>query len=534
MLLHHYKIWGIKQSWFSKQTIFTTQFICSDILLHNSFASFIVAMVSETTELHFVLFPLMAQGHMIPMMDISRLLAQRGAVVTIFTTPKNASRFNSVLSRAVSSGLQIRLLQQHFPAKEVGLPEGCENLDMMTSMDMINKMYNAINMLQKSAEELFEALTPKPSCIISDLCFPWTAQLAEKHHIPRISFHGFSCFCLHCMHQLHINSEVCESIISESEYFTIPEIPDQIQVTKEQIPLMIPRSNEEKIFSEQVREAEKKSYGVIINTFEELEKAYVRDFKKVKNNKAWFIGPVSLCNKDGLDKIERGNQASISEHRCLKWLDVQQPKSVVYVCFGSICNLIPSQLVELALALEDTKRAFVWVIREGRQFQELENWISEEGFEERTKGRGLIIRGWAPQVIILSHPSIGGFLTHCGWNSTLEAISGGVPLVTWPMFGDQFLNEKLVTHVLKIGVSVGAEVPLKWGEGEEEKRGVMVKKDDIKKGICMVMDEDGEESKERRERLIKMSEMANRAVQEEGSSHLALTSLIQHIMQQSG
>ncbi|KAL5060085.1 hypothetical protein RYX36_031689 [Vicia faba] len=107
--------------------------------------------------------------------------------------------------------------------------------------------------------------------------------------------------------------------------------------------------------------------------------------------------------------------------------------------------------------------------------------------------RGLIIRGWAPQMVILSHSSIGGFLTHCGWNSTLEGISFGVPMVTWPLFADQFLNEKLVTHVLRIGMSLGVEVPLKWGE--EEKLGVVVKKECIKEAICSVMDEGDQESK---------------------------------------
>ncbi|BAT85770.1 UDP-glycosyltransferase protein [Vigna angularis] len=484
-------------------------------------------MVLQTNNIpHFVLFPMMAQGHIIPMMDIARILAQRGVIITVFTTPKNASRFNSVISRAVSSGLKIRLVQLNFPSKEAGLREGCENLDMVSSNDM-SKIFQVIHMLQKPAEEFFQTLTPKPSCIISDFCIAWTLQLAEKYHIPRVSFHGFSCFCLHCRYVIH-TSDFCRSITSESKYFTIPGIPDKIQVTKEQLPGSLATDLDD--FKDQVRDAEKKSYGVIVNTFEELEKAYVRDFKKVKNNKAWFIGPVSLCNKDGLDKAQRGKQASINENHCLKWLDVQQAKSVVYVCFGSICNLIPSQLVELALALEDTKRPFVWVIREGSQLQELEKWFSEEGFEERTKGRGLIIGGWAPQVMILSHPSIGGFLTHCGWNSTLEGICAGVPLVTWPLFGDQFLNEKLVSDVLRIGVSVGAEVPLKWGE--EEKRGVMVKKDDIKRAICMVMDDD-EEGKERRERVCKLSEMGKRAVEEGGSSHLDVTLLIQDIMQQT-
>jgi UDP-glucosyl transferase 73C len=202
---------------------------------------------------------------------------------------------------------------------------------------------------------------------------------------------------------------------------------------------------------------------------------------------------------------------------------------VVYACLGSLCNLIPSQLIELALALEASKRPFIWVIREGNKSEELEKWISEERFEERNKGRGLIIRGWAPQVLILSHPSIGGFLTHCGWNSTLEGISAGVPLITWPLFADQFLNEKLVTQVLRIGVSVGVEFPMKFGE--EEKLGVLVKKEDIKEAICMVMDE-GEESNERRERASKLSEMATIAVEKGGSSYLNMNLLVQDIMQQ--
>nr|KYP70997.1 Cytokinin-O-glucosyltransferase 1 [Cajanus cajan] len=472
----------------------------------------------------------MAQGHIIPMIDIAKVLAQHGVIVTIFTTPKNASRFNSVIARAVSSGLQIRQVQLYFPSKEVGLPEGCECFDMLPSNNMTYKFYQAVNMLHEPAGEMFEALTPKPSCIISDFCIPWTTQVAEKYRIPRISFHGFSCFYLHCLHQIH-TSKVCESITSESEYFTIPGILDQIQVTKEQA-IMNSNSDEMNDFWEQRSLAEMKSYGVIINTFEELEKAYVRDYKKLKNDKVWCIGPVSLCNKDGLDKAQRGNADSINkEHHCMKWLDLHQPKSVLYVCFGSLCNLIHSQLVELALALEDAKRPFIWVIREGSKFQELEKWISEEGFEERTKGRGLIIRGWAPQVLILSHSSIGGFLTHCGWNSTLEGVSAGVPMVTWPLFSDQFLNEKLVTQVLKTGVSVGVEVPMKWGE--EEKMDVLVKKEDIKKAICLVIDDHGEESKERRERARKLSEIAKIAVEKGGSSHLDMTLLIHDIMQSS-
>ncbi|RHN48556.1 putative hexosyltransferase [Medicago truncatula] len=481
---------------------------------------------------HFVLFPLIAQGHIIPMIDIAKLLAQRGVIVTIFTTPKNASRFTSVLSRAVSSGLQIKIVTLNFPSKQVGLPDGCENFDMVNiskDMNMKYNLFHAVSLLQKEGEDLFDKLSPKPSCIISDFCITWTSQIAEKHHIPRISFHGFCCFTLHCMFKVH-TSNILESINSETEFFSIPGIPDKIQVTKEQIPGTV-KEEKMKGFAEKMQEAEMKSYGVIINSFEELEKEYVNDYKKVRNDKVWCVGPVALCNKDGLDKAQRGNIASISEHNCLNFLDLHKPKSVVYVCLGSLCNLIPSQLIELALGLEATKIPFIWVIREGiYKSEELEKWISDEKFEERNKGRGLIIRGWAPQMVILSHSSIGGFLTHCGWNSTLEGISFGVPMVTWPLFADQFLNEKLVTQVLRIGVSLGVEFPLNWGE--EEKLGVVVKKEVIKEAICNVMNEEVEESKERRERANELSEIAKKAVEKGGSSYLNITLLIQDIMQQ--
>ncbi|CAK8543946.1 unnamed protein product [Lathyrus sativus] len=478
---------------------------------------------------HFVLFPFIAQGHIIPMIDIAKLLAQHGAIVTIFTTPINASRFSSVLSRAVSSGLQINLVTLHFPSTQAGLPEGCENFDMVNiSKDTMDRLFHAVSLLHKSAEERLDKLSPKPNCIISDFCIPWTSQIAEKHQIPRISFHGFSCFCLHCFLKIQ-SSKIFESVNSDSEYITVPGIPDEIQITNAQLPLKILEQQENDFF-EKMFEAETKSYGEIINSFEELEKEYVNEYKKEMNGKVWCVGPVSLCNKDGLDKAERGNIASISEHNCLKFLDFHKPKSVVYVCLGSLCNLASSQLIELALGLEETKMAFIWVIRDGvNKSRELEKWISDEKFEERNKGRGLIIRGWAPQMVILSHPSIGGFLTHCGWNSTLEGISFGVPMVTWPLFADQFLNEKLVTQVLKIGVSLGAKVVMEFGE--EEKLGIVVKKESIKEAICNVMDEEDQESKERRERASELSEMAKRAVEKGGSSYINMSLLIQDIMQ---
>jgi UDP-glucosyl transferase 73C len=324
------------------------------------------------------------------------------------------------------------------------------------------------------------------------------------------------------LHTIQIN-KVLESVNSESELFVVPGLPDHIEMATNQLPYAM---LDVKDFSAQVSGAEMLRYGFIINSFEELEPAYVQEYERATGGKVWCVGPVSVCNKDDVDKVHRGDKSSIDESECLKWLDSQQPRSVIYVCLGSLCNLITPQLMELGLGLEASNKPFIWVTRGGEKSRELENWFEENGFKERTKGRGLIIQGWAPQVAILSHSAIGSFLTHCGWNSVLEGISAGLPMVTWPLFGDQFCNEKLVVEVLKIGVRVGSEVTIRWGE--EEKFGVLVKKEQVKNAVNSLMN-DGEESEERRRRVQELRKMAYKAVEEEGSSYLSMKLLIEDI-----
>ncbi|XP_062117404.1 UDP-glycosyltransferase 73C11-like [Humulus lupulus] len=486
-------------------------------------------MASETKELHFLVFPLMGPGHMNPLVDIARALAHRGVSISIFTTPHNAARFERVIARDRENGFRINLIQLKFPYEEVGLPQGCENFDLLPSLGLATKLFSAASMLQKPAETLVEGLTPQPNCVISDTCLPWTINIARKLNIPRITFTGGSGFFLFCLHKL-VASKVLEKVSSDTEFCVVPDLPDRIEVMKEQ--LQGPRASTITELSQQIAEADMRSYGIIINSFEELEPEYVKDYKRVR--KVWFVGPASLSNKDDLDKVQRGNDnSSVDKYQCLKWLDSSKPCSVVYVCLGSMCNLTPPQLIELGLGLEASNKPFIWVIRGSgiNRSEELEKWFQEYEFEERIKGRGVVIRGWAPQVLILSHPAVGAFLTHCGWNSTLEGICAGVPMVTWPLFADQFLNEKLVAQVLNIAVTLGSEIPLVWGE--EDQVGVMVKSDTIKNAIEKVLDE-GEESKERRERVRKLGEMAKRAVDEGGSSHCSMTLLLEDIAQLGG
>ncbi|XP_042503913.1 UDP-glycosyltransferase 73C25-like [Macadamia integrifolia] len=486
---------------------------------------------SDHNELHFILIPLMAQGHMIPMTDIARLLAQHGVAVTIITTPINAFRFKTIIDRAVKSGLRIQLLQLHFPSKEAGLPEGCENYDHISSQEMKINFFKATSMLQPALEQSLGEMEPRPSCIISDMALPWTSHTALKFGIPRIFFNGMSCFTLLCNQNL-LRYRPHDSVESDSQTFLVPGMPHVIELTKGQL-LGLVRDDKSYLqeLRKQMREVELTSDGVLINSFYELEPSYVDQYQKLMGKKAWCVGPVSLYNKEASDKADRGNKAAIDEDKCLEWLDSKETDSVIYVCLGSLCPLAPSQLIEIGMALQRSNRPFIWVIRQGNNNKpspdQLERWLSEERFEERTKGRGLLIRGWAPQVMILSHTAVGGFITHCGWNSTLEGMSAGVPMITWPMFADQFYNEKLIVQILEIGVRVGVDIPCPVVEGERV--GVYVKGEEVEKAIGLLMD-GGEEGEVRRKKVRTLREVAKRAVEEGGSSHLNISLFIQDII----
>ncbi|XP_024984430.1 UDP-glycosyltransferase 73C6-like [Cynara cardunculus var. scolymus] len=486
-------------------------------------------MASESiSQLHFLLIPLLAPGHTIPMIDMAKLLAQRpNVVVTIVTTPLNAIRYGPNLQQHINSGLPVRFLELPFPAAEAGLPEGCESADALPGLHLIPNFSAAVDMLQQRLEQRFESLDPRPSCILSDRFMLWTADTAIKYQIPRIIFDGMNCFKQLCTHHLYA-SKVLDGL-PDSEPFVLPGLPDHIEMTKVQLPEEFnPGGLGTKEQRERVRETELSAYGLVINSFEELEQEYVNEFKKLKNGRVWCLGPLSLTNNKNLGKAVRGNSTSIDEQQIVNWLDSKEPGSVIYACFGSSSQVIPPQLIELGLGLEASNRPFIWVIRAGDRAKEIEEWIKETGFEERTNGRGLLIRDWAPQLLILSHPSVGGFLTHCGWNSILEGVCAGVPLITWPLFADQFLNEKLVVQVLGVGVAVGAERVVHWGM--EDKFGVMVKSEQVSNAIRKMMDI-GTEGNERKKKAKLLAKVANKAIEEGGSSYKNLTLLIQDIME---
>ncbi|PSS02690.1 Scopoletin glucosyltransferase [Actinidia chinensis var. chinensis] len=480
-------------------------------------------MDSKPPKLHIYFFPMMAYGHMIPIVDMARLFAGCGVRTTIILTPLNAAHLSKTIERDKELGLDMSIQLISFPSDEVGLPEGCENLSSITSPEMASKVYKATELLQQAFEKLLEEECP--DCLVADVFFPWATEVASKFGIPRLVFHGTSAYALCIYHVMH-RQQPYKNVESDSDFFTVPDLPDTIKLTRRQLPDHI-RDGTENVLTrliERVMEAEAASYGVVVNSFRELEPAYAEHYKKVIGRKVWHIGPVSLSNRDNEDKARRGNKTSIDEHECLNWLASKKPNSVLYVCFGSLSNFSSAQLLEIAMGLEASGQQFIWVVRKGKtkEEEEKEEWLPE-AFEQRLEGKGLIIRGWAPQLLILNHEAVGGFMTHCGWNSMLEGVTEGVPMIAWPLFAEQFYNEKLVTDILRVGVAVGAQEWCRWPEDTK----IYVMKEDLEKAVTQLMD--GEEAEEIRSRAKALSAMAKKAVKKGGSSYSDVSDLLEEL-----
>ena len=284
------------------------------------------------------------------------------------------------------------------------------------------------------------------------------------------------------------------------------------------------------LYMKALNDSARRSYGGIFNSFYDFEGAYEEHYKNAFGTKCWGIGPVSLwANQDVSDNAERGNtKVEEGNSDLLKWLNSKKENSVLYVSFGSVNKFPTSQLIEIAHALEASSHDFIWVVR--KNINEKEGEEDDEGFTEQFEKRvkesnkGYLIWGWAPQMLILENKAIGGIVTHCGWSTVMESIKVGFPMVSWPLFADQFFNEKIIVDLLRIGVSVGAKEWRNWNEFGSE----VVKREEIEKAIALVM-ENGKESQEMRSRAKALSENAKKSILVGGSSHANLMQLIHEL-----
>jgi len=464
---------------------------------------------------HILVFPFPAQGHMIPLLDLTYTLACHGLSLTVLTTPQNQPLLDPLLHKASTEGLSIQPFIIPLPPTE-GLPPGCENLAELPS-PLISVYMDSLKDLAQPIEDWFQQQKKStdygfgpPVCIISDFFLGWTQSTAAKLGIPRVVFHPSSAFTVSVDYSLW-KYMPHEELSSDNDTVHIPELPHPVSFPKYQISRRARLYKKSDSVSEFVRycmNLNVESWGTIIDTFSDLESVYIDHLHRVVSSRpVWSVGPLLppavFEAKQRTHMIERGKPSSINESVCLQWLDSRGDKSVIYICFGSRAYLSNKQIEELAAGLEASEEFFIWVINDPPSSVPADEYgVLPLGFEERMEGRGLIIRGWAPQLLILSHPSVGGFLTHCGWNSTLESITLGVPLITWPMTADQYYNARLLVDCLKVGV--------RFCEGAT----TVPNRDDLRIAVKRLLVREGEEMK----RIEELRTAATMAVQEGGSS----------------
>ncbi|KAL8095835.1 UDP-glycosyltransferase 88B1-like [Apium graveolens] len=253
-----------------------------------------------------------------------------------------------------------------------------------------------------------------------------------------------------------------------------------------------------------------KADGIIINTFHSLEPRAITALSD------------GLCIPDGptppiycIGPLITGEQVASEEHECLVWLNSQPSKSVIYLCFGSLGVFGEEQLKEIAVGLENSKHRFLWVVKNLPSKQDIDPiTMLPQGFLERTKGRGLVVKSWVPQVAVLNHNSVGGFVTHCGWNSILEGVCAGVPMIGWPLYAEQRTNRVIMVEELKVGLGVVES-------GGER----FVSSNELEKRVRELMDSDN--GKRVRNRVVELRDAAKAAMgDEDGSSRITLAKLI--------
>ncbi|KAK7252020.1 hypothetical protein RIF29_35693 [Crotalaria pallida] len=472
-------------------------------------------MESKIAPVKMFFFPFVGGGHQIPMIDTARVFASHGAISTIITTPSNAIDFNSSITRDQQSGLNITIHILTLP------PNIAEITDMSAG-----PMTDTSALLEPFKDFLIH---DKPDCIVIDFFHRWAGEVVDELQIRRLMFTGNACFprCVQENIRKHVQ---LEDLSSDYEPFVVPHLPNRIEMTRSRVPIFLRNPSQFPDRLKTMKNLEEKSFGTIVNSFYELEPAYADYIRKDFGMKAWLVGPVSLCNRSKEDKTDRGKLSTIDEQSCLNWLSSKEPNSVLYVSFGSLARLPDQQIKEIAYALEASDQSFIWVVRTTTSSSKNEENggadFLPDGFEERMKEnqKGLIIRGWAPQLLILEHEAVGGFLTHCGWNSTLEGVSTGVPMITWPLSAEQFSNEKLVTDVLKIGVQVGSK---EWGIHTEEWKEVLGR-EKVELAVKKLMGK-SEEGEEMRRRVKEIAGKARKAVEEGGTSYAEVEALIEEL-----
>lgn len=478
---------------------------------------------------HIVMLPYMAHGHLIPFLALAKQIlntTDNQFTITIASTP-----LNTAYLRSLSPPDQIRLASLPFDPSEHNLPPNGENTESL-SLDKVIKLFAASTTLEGSVLALVKTIVAQegrpPLCIISDQFLGWANRVATQTGTVNVSFatggaYGTSTYLSIWDHLPHRKTN--------SDEFNVPGFPDWYKFHVTQLHKYIRTAdgndNWSRVFQPLIR-LSCGSFGWLCNTAADIEPFGLEAFKNYTKQPVWCIGPLlpqglleSIPNRSFLGR-HSGRDSGISPGHCLQWLDSHTEGSVLYISFGSQNSITATQMMELAAGLEDSGIKFIWCIRPPFGFDMKGEFKSEwlpNGFHDRIKdtNQGLLIPGWAPQLDILCHKSTGAFLSHCGWNSVVESLSQGVPIIGWPLAAEQAYNSKMLVEEMGVGLEIARGL-----QGSIDREGV-------RRVIDLVMENKSGKGKEMKKKAVEIGEMMRKAMSKDGSSVKAMNDFIESL-----
>ncbi|CAK9162986.1 unnamed protein product [Ilex paraguariensis] len=442
---------------------------------------------------HVIVIPYPAQGHVIPFMEVALTLANQGFKVTFVNTEFNHKRVIKALSEKDDVHNLVHL---------VSVPDGLEPFEDRNDLLKLTEKTTEVmpGKLQELIEKINESDDDEIACLIADGSMGWALEVADKMGIKRAIFWTAAAAQLALV--LSIPKLIDDGIINNDGILMknkmiqlSPSMP--VMNTKSLLWACIGDLTIQKIVFELVSRNCKTleaANWMICNSTHNLEPATFALFPKISP-----IGPLLSSKRLGHFWSE--------DSTCLEWLNQQPPQSVIYVAFGSYTVFDETQFRELALGIELTNRPFLWVVRPDISNETNDAYL--KGFIERVGDRGRIV-GWAPQQNVLDHPSVACFISHCGWNSTMEGISNGIPFLCWPYFVDQFFNESYICDVWKVGLGF-----------KRDERGI-ISHDEIKSKVEQLLGD-----KTFKARALDLKEKAVNAVKEGGCSQKNFSNFIE-------
>ncbi|KAK6255541.1 hypothetical protein SCA6_016846 [Theobroma cacao] len=424
---------------------------------------------------HVLVMPLPVQGHINPMLQFSKRLGSEGLEVTLCTFSGNKSmpvQVGPVKLEPVSDDLQL-------------------DNDLKT-VDAYLERFKAVATLR-----LPEIIAKRGiSYLVYDSAIPWALDIAKHLGLPAAAFFTQSCAVDTIYYNVHeglVKLPLAESSLSIDGLPLLQEcdLPSFVYDIGSYPALLHTCVNQFSNFME--------ADWVFINTFTSLEDEVLNWMASQRPIKA--IGP-AIPSKYLDKRVEDDEEYGLHLFKpeidiCINWLNSKETGSVVYISFGSLAALGEEQMQELASGLQSSNSYFLWVVRETEQKKLPASFIGE------TSDKGLVV-SWSPQLEVLAHEAVGCFMTHCGWNSTLEALSLGVPMVAVPQWTDQTTNAKYVTDVWQVGI-----------RARKDDKGIITK-EEIQRCIREIME--GDKSKDIKKNAEKWKNLAVEAVNVGGSS----------------